>query len=295
MSVSEIAYDTGFRAPSYFAKCFKDEYGMSPGEVRGRKIKINHEKMYYFFCLFMKNINFASKKRFTMMLRKKSNPWVLSKSLYVIPMALVALSTFAASEYEQASGNGEAVAATANKGVEAKAVVTEKAERTAAMMPVQKADTISSVGVVGYSGTSSDNGNKVYEAVDEMPSYEGGTGELMRYLSENVHYPQAAQSNGVSGRIVVQFVVEKDGRIMEISVVRSMIDKCSVAKDGEAQTVDGATGKKSISESEYNRAVRALEGEAIRVVSQMKPWKPGKIKGEPVRVKYNIPLAFRLK
>ena len=104
--------------------------------------------------------------------------------------------------------------------------------------------------------------NKVFDVVEQMPSFPGGNGALMSYLSQNVKYPVVAQENGVQGRVVVSFVVEKDGSITDVRVVKS---------------VDPS-----------------LDKEAARVVQSMPKWIPGKQNGSAVRVKYNVPVAFRL-
>lgn len=104
--------------------------------------------------------------------------------------------------------------------------------------------------------------NKVFEVVEQMPSFPGGNEALMKFLSENVKYPVVAQENGVQGRVVVSFVVERDGSITDVKVVRS---------------VDPS-----------------LDKEAARVVKSMPRWIPGKQNGATVRVKYNVPVSFRL-
>ena len=104
--------------------------------------------------------------------------------------------------------------------------------------------------------------NKVFDVVEQMPSFPGGQGALMQYLANNIKYPVVAQENGVQGRVVVSFVVERDGSITDVQVVRS---------------VDPS-----------------LDREAQRVVKSMPRWIPGKQNGQAVRVKYNVPVSFRL-
>lgn len=104
--------------------------------------------------------------------------------------------------------------------------------------------------------------NKVFDVVEQMPSFPGGPAALMKYLNDNVKYPVAAMENGVQGRVVVSFVVEKDGSITDVKVVRS---------------VDPS-----------------LDKEASHVVKGMPNWIPGKQNGSAVRVKYNVPVVFRL-
>ena len=103
---------------------------------------------------------------------------------------------------------------------------------------------------------------KVFDVVEEMPSFPGGQGALMQYLASNIKYPVVAQENGVQGRVIVSFVVERDGSISDVKVARS---------------VDPS-----------------LDREAQRVVKSMPRWKPGKQNGSAVRVKYTVPVVFRL-
>ena len=103
---------------------------------------------------------------------------------------------------------------------------------------------------------------KVFDVVEQMPSFPGGPSALMEWLSNNVKYRVVAQENGVQGRVVVSFVVERDGSITDVKVVRG---------------VDPS-----------------LDREASRVVRAMPRWIPGKQNGSAVRVKYNVPVAFRL-
>lgn len=103
----------------------------------------------------------------------------------------------------------------------------------------------------------------VFEVVENMPEFpDGGMPGLMKYLSTNIRYPEAAHKAGTQGRVTVQFVVGKDGSIGNVSILRG---------------VDPA-----------------LDAEAIRVISSMPKWKPGTQKGEPVNVKYTVPVMFRL-
>lgn len=106
------------------------------------------------------------------------------------------------------------------------------------------------------------NRNRVYDVVEQMPSFPGGISGLRTYLNQNIRYPAEAQENCVQGRVVVSFVVGKDGHISDVTVLRS---------------VDPS-----------------LDKEAIRVVRNMPRWTPGKQEGEPVRVRYNVPVSFRL-
>lgn len=106
------------------------------------------------------------------------------------------------------------------------------------------------------------NRNSVYDVVEQMPSFPGGISGLRTYLNQNIRYPAEAQENCVQGRVVVSFVVEKDGHISDVTVLRS---------------VDPS-----------------LDKEAVRVIRNMPRWTPGKQGGEPVKVRYNVPVSFRL-
>ena len=103
----------------------------------------------------------------------------------------------------------------------------------------------------------------IFQVVESMPEFPGGQQALFKYLAENVKYPVIAQENGIQGRVICQFVVNKDGSIVDVVAVRS---------SGEA----------------------SLDKEAIRVIKSMPKWKPGKQRGKPVRVKYTVPVNFRL-
>ena len=104
--------------------------------------------------------------------------------------------------------------------------------------------------------------NKDYDNVEQMPEYPGGQAALLKYLAKNIKYPVVAEGNGIQGRVIVTFVVERDGSITDVKVVKS---------------VDPS-----------------LDEEALRVVKAMPKWKPGMINGKPVRVKETVPVQFKL-
>ena len=103
---------------------------------------------------------------------------------------------------------------------------------------------------------------KVFDMVEQMPSFPGGPSALFQWLASNIKYPLVAEENGIQGRVIVTFVVERDGSITEVGVVKS---------------VDPS-----------------LDKEAVRVTKSMPHWIPGKQKGNAVRVKYTLPITFRL-
>lgn len=105
--------------------------------------------------------------------------------------------------------------------------------------------------------------DEIFMVVEDMPEPPGGIAELMKFLGKNIKYPTIAQENGIQGRVVVEFVVNRDGSIVDPKVVRG---------------VDPS-----------------LDKEAVRVIMSMPKWKPGKQGGKTVRVKYTVPVTFRLK
>ncbi len=102
----------------------------------------------------------------------------------------------------------------------------------------------------------------IFQVVEQMPEYPGGMTECLKFLASNLKYPTISQENGVQGRVIVQFVVNKDGSIVDPVVVRSV--------------------------DPY------LDKEALRVVKSMPKWTPGKQRGKAVRVKYTLPVTFKL-
>ena len=104
--------------------------------------------------------------------------------------------------------------------------------------------------------------DRAFDVVEEMPQFPGGPSALYEYLAANIRFPKAAHKAGVQGRVILTFVVEKDGSISETEVVKSVSP--------------------------------LLDAEAVRVINAMPKWKPGSQSGKPVRVKYTIPVTFRL-
>ena len=106
------------------------------------------------------------------------------------------------------------------------------------------------------------NTNEVFVVVETQPEFPQGNAALMRFLSDNIEYPKEAQENGIQGRVITNFVVEKDGSISDVQVVRAV------------NTL--------------------LDAEAVRVIKTMPNWKPGTLKGQPVRTRFTLPVVFRL-
>ncbi|MBQ6165873.1 MAG: M56 family metallopeptidase [Muribaculaceae bacterium] len=115
--------------------------------------------------------------------------------------------------------------------------------------------------VVAYQQDKTES-DQVYKSVEQMPQFPGGEAAMMRYLSQNIKYPPSAAKNNIEGRVILQFVVEKDGQIGEVKIVRSV--------DPE------------------------LDAEAVRVIKTMPNFIPGRQDGKPVAVWYTIPISFKL-
>lgn len=103
---------------------------------------------------------------------------------------------------------------------------------------------------------------EIFTVVESMPKFPGGEGAMNKYLGKNIEYPQMARESGIHGRVFVTFVVETDGRVTDIKILRGIGGGC--------------------------------DEEALRVVKNMPRWDPGKQRGKPVRVQFNLPIKFTL-
>ena len=294
------------------------------------------------------------KKRITMMIKKKSNPWARMKYLYVLPLAAIAVAAFARpevsnqlSEISSVKVNDLTSIMKVDEGKSAEISSDEKFKLSGQVMEVNTKKPVvgASVLVRGTTyGTLTDANGKfelqvkkgdvlmvsyvglqtqslpvvtesklvvwmkddvqsmeemvvvgmasdgvgapsvthpdkkvvsvaevpnvkeeqqaIFTVVEEMPQFPGGMGEAMRFLAQNIKYPKAAQQAKIEGRVIVQFVVGKDGSVSDIQIMRS------VSPD--------------------------LDAEAIRVVGMMPKWIPGKQRGKAVTVKFTMPIMFRL-
>ena len=104
--------------------------------------------------------------------------------------------------------------------------------------------------------------DEIFVVVEQQPEFPGGTTALMKFLGDNIRYPVIAQENGIQGRVIMNFVVERDGSISDVQIVRGQDP--------------------------------SLDREAERVIKTMPKWKPGQQRGKPVRVRFTLPVVFRL-
>lgn len=177
------------------------------------------------------NFNHSSlKKRITMMLKEKSNPWARAKYLYILPLAALAVTAFARPEVSAVADEISAVK------------VIAPAVHDSIQPNVQPAVAAPS------------------SALDQMPEFPGGMEALNTYLRNNIRYPQEAQKAGIQGRVIIQFIVSKDGSITDAEVVESVDPQ--------------------------------LDAEGLRLIKNMPRWKPGMRKGQAIRVKQTLPIRF---
>ena len=179
-----------------------------------------------------------TKKRITMMCKEKSKKWRCAKALYIVPVAAIAALAFTTVEPVNA-----AESETLPKGSE---IIANNEKET----------------VENYVQQLPDGDDKVYQVCENAPAFPGGTYAMYKYLADNIKYPADAKAAGKEGRVIVQFVVRKDGSVSDVSVVRSV-------------------GNVS------------LDNEAVRVVSSMPKWNPGTQGGKPVNVQYTLPVQFK--
>ena len=191
--------------------------------------------------------------RITMMQKRKSNPWARMKYAFVLPVAATAMAAFARPEISRQMAEISSAKITD---------LSRMVQTAAAEMPRPEAvDTMTTskeVTVIGYAQFT----DKVYESVEVMPEFPGGQAELLKFVAKSIKYPTEAQRRGAQGRVIVKFVVETNGSISNIHVVKG-IDPL-------------------------------LDAEAIRVCTTMPTWAPARQEGKAVRCYYTIPVTFRL-
>lgn len=232
----------------------------------------------------------STKKRILMMMKKQTSPWARLKVLYVLPVAafvLLAASCDNPKEEADAQKVSEAVEADPLFVVDGN-VVSVDVYKSLKPEDIDHVDVLKGEAATSVWGTRGANGvvqvttkkasieekikeGKVTEedydqltfnVVEKMPEFEGGMDGMMSFFQKNIKYPAEAKEKGKKGRVLVQFVVEKDGSIVEPKVVKSVSPE--------------------------------LDAEALRVVQMMPKWKPGQQRGKNVRVQFTLPVSFRL-
>ena len=200
------------------------------------------------------------KNRIRMMLHKKSQGSHLLKLLTLLPIVGIALAI-----------NAETVTNVIYQQPQKKIIKKGKKNATVKIGPTNEIVVVEQAPAdqKGVKPVEMPNAMKVkkaekeaFDVVEQMPQYPGGPAALMQFLSQNVKYPVEAHKAGVQGRVIANFVVEKDGSITEAKIVKSVSPE--------------------------------LDAEALRVIGSMPNWMPGMQNGEPVRVKYTVPITFKL-
>ena len=185
--------------------------------------------------------NCSTKKRIVMMNRHSTNPWARLRALLMLPV--VALSVIVASACKQDT-NSEMNLNSQNASPSSVFVDIQECEEC----ETEEADT-----------------SQVFMVIEQQPEFPGGEEAMFEYLRSNLQYPEKCKENKIQGRVLVAFVINKDGKIVEPEVVKS-------------------AGPEGVE----------LDVEALRVVSEMPAWTPGKQMGKAVRVRYTIPVVFKL-
>ena len=185
--------------------------------------------------------NCSTKKRIVMMNRHSTNPWARLRVLLMLPV--VALSVIVASACKQDT-NSEMNLKTQDVSPSSVFVDIQECEEC----ETEEADT-----------------SQVFMVIEQQPEFPGGEEAMFEYLRSNLQYPEKCKENKIQGRVLVAFVINKDGKIVEPEVVKS-------------------AGPEGVE----------LDVEALRVVSEMPAWTPGKQMGKAVRVRYTIPVVFKL-
>lgn len=239
-----------------FAWLTRSEMRMNHEYLADRRVVLsgNDKKGYQYHLLGLEHTSLAAanlynnfsvlplKNRIKMLNRKRTKNIMRSKYLMFFPM-IALLMLFGNCTNKAATGQSQA-----GEVKDSAAVTTQ----TPPVAVVPNADVEEPKDELGT----------VFNVVEVMPEFPGGAQALMKYLSEEINYPDDAIASGTQGRVIAQFIVNKDGSISDVKVV------------------------KSVSES--------LDKEALRVIKEMPKWKPGMQKGEAVRVEYTVPVTYRL-
>ncbi len=128
--------------------------------------------------------------------------------------------------------------------------------------------------------------SNVLITADQMPEFIGGYNELMRFISNNIKYPNQAKESGVQGTVYLKFIIDKEGKLKEPVIIRSL-------KKMKIDEIETDKAKKEA--LEYNQGVSDIEKECLRIITALPDWKPGLQNGKPVSVYFTLPIKFNLK
>ena len=210
--------------------------------------------------------NYSLKKRITMMMKRKSRFWTQAKSLYVLPLGGFVLSLFACTDGKkpsvQESQPMETQPVEAQSAKPQEAPVKEQPRDSVAPFQEEKNQRVATTTPVKEPVKKSSGKDAHENLEDQDPSFPGGDVACMKWLTNNINYPKEAMEKGIEGRVIVRFVVTKNGKITNADVVRP---------------VD-----------------LLLETEALRVIRSMPDWVPAKRNGQNVDLQFTLPITFRL-
>jgi len=222
------------------------------------------------------------KKRIIMMNQQKTKKAGILKYSLIIPLALALVL----------SSNAETLVNSATK-----IATSGKTEKTVqqASQKKTKPDVKFTAPVIKMDESKEE---KVYEKIDIMPQFPGGEGELLKYIGQNLKYPVIAQQNGIQGKVIIRFVVNSTGKVVNAMVINSIMENIKmldevvavgygVKKDTEEK---GTVQKQILSGTD----MKPLEKEAIRLVNSIPDFTPGEINGKKVPVYITLPLTFKM-
>jgi TonB family protein len=198
------------------------------------------------------------KKRITMMFKKKSSPWARAKYAFVLPLTAVAVVAFARPEV-----NDELCEISNAKVSDLTSIVETGVVKSVESLPVAvHADSLKGK-VAAVKRVEQENApSEAVTVADKMPEYPGGIKSFMDMMMSNMVYPEKAKQEGTEGRVIVQFDVNVDGTLSDVNVIRSVSPE--------------------------------LDAEAVRLIGLSEKWTPGESNGVPAKVKYTVPVSFRL-
>ena len=254
-----------------------------------------------------------TKKRITMMKKIKSNPWMRSKALYVIPVVALALSAFATPKFvapvEDAVAKLEGKASDEERKIvelkEAPRIIVDGKEMSPreALKAVQGKEIKNSLATQPDGSTELSikttepkvpvaKADSIWDVVAENAQFPGGDGACFKFIAEHIRYPKLCQEFGVEGRVLINFVVEKDGSLTNIKKLRGA-GKILSETEVTAYQKEHPDSKEKLEAGQDLGDLLFEEGE--RVLKAMPNWKPAKDKdGNIVRSRFILPIMFRL-
>lgn len=247
-----------------------DDHVLSQGiSARGYQLLLIKKAVGSSSYAFANDFNHSlTKNRITMMQKNQSRGWARSKALYLLPMAAVALSAMASPKFSTPL-------------------------QDAANDPAGKVSLKMAVGQTFRPESAPQGSDNILDKPEVPSEYPGNTEALYRFLAQDIKYPALAQKWGVQGKVLVDFVIERDGRVSQVQA-RKMEGK---APRSEITVTAKANDKKLTPEekAEQKQAAESLMREGERVVKTMPNWKPGMDKGKPCRTRYTLPIMFKLR